>query len=432
MQPRVRLRPPDVVIALILVTAAAFAANASIAAAGVHDVVYRCGDNLCRIDTNGQNRVQLTTDGAPDPNHYSNPSMSRDGARLAFLHQGKVYVAGANAADRREIDPGHFHAFATLRPDGGKVAVIRRTYGLDPGEIRYYLYVANPDGSGLEHANTDAFTAGFLGDRVLSNEDRNGRSALCVFTTGSDVRCERIVAEDANADLWDPQVAPDLRWMTVTAFVSAADQRVALWDLATGTFSRWLTNGPQDSGGSWSADGSMIAFERSGSVYVMPASGGPGTERVLVEGREPTFGSTRPDATGGDGNSGDAQAVDTTAPAIKLRVPRGQRLRGAIRRGLRVTVTSSESGRLSLSATVNGKTARKVRLLPRRSKRRSVEVGRASASSNAGKRIVTIKLTRKAKKALRHQAKVKITVKATARDAAGNIGRASRVILLKR
>jgi len=425
---RLRPRPRDGGIALILVTAAAFATTASIAAAGVHDVVYRCGDNLCRIDTNGQHRVQLTTDGGPDPNHYSNPSMSRDGARLVFRYQGRIYVAGANAADRREIDPGHFHAFATLRPDGGKVAVIRRTYGLYPGEISYYLYVANPDGSGLEHANTDAFTAGFLGDRVLSNEDRNGRSALCVFSTGSDVRCERIVAEDAGADLWDPQVAPDLRSMTVAASPSPTDQRVALWDLATGRFSRWLTNGPQDSGGSWSADGSMIAFERSGSVYVMPANGGPGTERLLVEGREPTFGATRPDSTSGS----NVQTVDTTGPAIKLKVPRGQRLRGAIRRGLRVTVTSSESGRLSLSATVNGRTARKLRLLPRRSKQHSVEVGRASLRRNAGTRIVTIKLARKAKKALRHQAKVKITVKATARDAAGNIGRASRVILLKR
>lgn len=427
MQPRLRLRPTVAVSALIVIATAVFAVNVPVASAGVHDVVYRCGDNLCRIDSNGQNRVQLTTDGGPDPNHYANPSLSRDGARLVFRYQGKIYVAAANAGNRLEIDPGHFHSYATLRPDGGKVAVIRRTYGLYPGDISYYLYVANPDGSGLEHANTDAFTAGFLGDRVLSNEERNGRSALCVFTTGSSVRCERIVAEDPNADLWDPQVSPDLRWMSVTAFLSAADHRVGLWDLSTGGFSRWLTTGPQDNGGSWSADGSMIAFERSGSVYVMPASGGPGTERLLVEGREPTFGATRPDATGGD-----TTGRDVTAPLIKVGVVRGQHLRRALRRGLRVTVSASEPNRLSLSASVNRGTARKVRLLSRRSKRRSVEVGRISpAAGGAGKRIVTIKFTRKARKALRRQTKVRFTMKATARDAAGNIGRASRVISLR-
>ncbi|MGO9975821.1 MAG: hypothetical protein ACLP01_24065 [Solirubrobacteraceae bacterium] len=66
-------------------------------------IVYACGDNLCRVNSDGPNPVQLTSDGSVI-HQYVGPSLSSDGTTLSFAINSAtspgIYVANANVGDR--------------------------------------------------------------------------------------------------------------------------------------------------------------------------------------------------------------------------------------------------------------------------------------------------------------------------------------------
>jgi hypothetical protein len=104
---------------------------------------------------------------------------------------------------------------------------------------------------------------------------------------------------------------------------------------------------------------------------------------------------------------------DTTAPKVTLFFKR-QKLRKALRRGVKGKVTCDEPCALTLQGA--GKRTRK----------KNLEV------KLAGKRVsVRLKLTRKAKRALRRSGRLRVKVKATATDGAGNKGQASKRVKIR-
>jgi hypothetical protein len=101
----------------------------------------------------------------------------------------------------------------------------------------------------------------------------------------------------------------------------------------------------------------------------------------------------------------------------------------ARRRGPTLTCTSDRAIHCTLTATISAKSAKKLRLAR---VRKPAVVGRASIDVPAGGngRFV-LKLTKKARKALRRTKRVSLLVKGTAVDAAGHSVTIARVIQLR-
>jgi hypothetical protein len=122
-------------------------------------------------------------------------------------------------------------------------------------------------------------------------------------------------------------------------------------------------------------------------------------------------------------------ATDTTAPDLALDRP-GRRLRRMIRNGMRLTLDSSEAGSLSVTLSVDRATARRLEL--KRNPRRRVVVGRLQTAAAAGRTELTVKLTRKARRAMRREAAVRVRVKVVMTDAAGNDSTDTATVTLRR
>lgn len=121
-----------------------------------------------------------------------------------------------------------------------------------------------------------------------------------------------------------------------------------------------------------------------------------------------------------------APPPDITPPHVKLKIKR-QKLRNVLAHGLKVTETCDEPCRSTFQVLLTGKVAKQFHIT------RTVSIGKKSVSLNAGARkTVTIKFSKRARKNLRRARQVKITLKVTSKDAAGNVGRLSRKITLKR
>jgi hypothetical protein len=108
---------------------------------------------------------------------------------------------------------------------------------------------------------------------------------------------------------------------------------------------------------------------------------------------------------------------DTTPPAVTLLHPR-QRIRNARAHGVAVRATSSEPGTLSVAVSVDKRTARKLKINRRAHGR--VVIGRLTQPIAAGATTVHVKLSRRARTALKHARKVKLRISVVITDAAGN------------
>lgn len=252
-------------------------------------IVYTCGANLCRINSDGGQRTQLTTDGQPGTSMvYGGPSLSRNGAKLAFVFDNKVIVGDANAANRSA--PFASTAFvALMRPDGGAVAEIEETFSTVPFQVCIY----NLDGTG-RNCPYGTPSAGWAPDNNLlisvSAGAPNYEQEVCHEPANSPP-----CADDPSHNLYDPAVSPDGKTLAVTvAAGTAVSGHIALYNYATGQFERNLTTGTADDHPTWSPDGREIAFQRGGQIYVIAAAAAPGSEHLLTAGTEPTWGG--PDA----------------------------------------------------------------------------------------------------------------------------------------
>jgi hypothetical protein len=104
----------------------------------------------------------------------------------------------------------------------------------------------------------------------------------------------------------------------------------------------------------------------------------------------------------------------------------------SLKKGLHLTVHSSAPGRLVVKVTVDKKKARRLHL--KKHVKAPVVVASLVKAIGDGRSRVTVKFTKKAKKALKHASRVKLGIKATITDLDGNrtVDRAKMTLTRKR
>jgi hypothetical protein len=166
------------------------------------------------------------------------------------------------------------------------------------------------------------------------------------------------------------------------------------------------TRASAPSGLSWAPDGSALAYECKGGIWVMRvgnlAQRGCGAVTAparIADGIQLVSGPADigPGAGGGGGGGAERIAVDV-APV------RGQRLDRALKRGLRVRVALQSPGDVRVTATIDRAAAHRLRAP------RTVAGAHAEIS---GSRVVTLRFTRAARRALRRARYVRMRVRAT-------------------
>jgi hypothetical protein len=124
---------------------------------------------------------------------------------------------------------------------------------------------------------------------------------------------------------------------------------------------------------------------------------------------------------GGGGGSPSADTPrDLTAPIGALSLSAGQKLRTALSKGVKLTVECNESCAATLTATLDAKTAKKFKLLKRKSKAKTLKVAAGKLGSGPGRRTATLKFTGAAKKRLKRAKSLKLALTAALSDPAGN------------
>jgi hypothetical protein len=101
-----------------------------------------------------------------------------------------------------------------------------------------------------------------------------------------------------------------------------------------------------------------------------------------------------------------------------------------IAKGLRLVLTPNEGGTATITLTVDRATARKLKL--KRNANGPVKVGGRKASLPSGQSAVVVKLTAKARKALKKVRKVKLLITVVIQDVAGNSATDTMKVTLKR
>jgi uncharacterized membrane protein YgcG len=120
--------------------------------------------------------------------------------------------------------------------------------------------------------------------------------------------------------------------------------------------------------------------------------------------------------------------TDTTGPRITVTV-RGQRLRTVLKKGYAVGFDSNEPGSATGSLRASGSAARGLKVTV--AKTATVASGKSKFAS-AGRQKVVLKFTRKARKKLARKRSLKLTLRMTVADAAGNKSTQTRRVTLKR
>ncbi len=412
--PRTRAFRAALCVAMLLAVAAAAPA------AGASFIVYGCGNNLCRINPDGTGAAPVTTDGGPGASAYGAPSLSRDGSRLAFIQGSDLYIGDA-AAQNRGAPISTYALTAVLRPDGGQVADIESA-GFEE------VCVFNADGGGRNCPYTTG-SAGWAPDNGLlfsvSAGAPNYNQEICHGpVSGTSGGCTDVRADDPSNDLYDPAVSPDGSTLAVTVAQGIGGPvtgHIALYNYATGQFERNLTSGTGDELPAWSPDGTRIAFQRGGSIYVIGVGDPAGSEHQLVAaGSQPTWGGP-PDGAGGTPPPGGAGGGGSTLGPGALRL-HASKPHGGLAKGVSLKLSCPSACRATITAFIPKSLARKLHI----SRTALVKVGSTHATlAKAGSKTVKVKLSKKALKPLKHAHHVKLTLKATVRLASGQTIRGS-------
>ena len=120
-----------------------------------------------------------------------------------------------------------------------------------------------------------------------------------------------------------------------------------------------------------------------------------------------------------------APPADVTPPVLHLALPGGQRLRGALKRGLKLRFRCSEACKLSASLRIAKKTAKRLHL------KQKVASTSAQLPTNT-RRTLTLKFSKRTRKKLANAKHVTLKLSVLVADGSGNPRRATRHIRLRR
>lgn len=287
-------------------------------------IVYVCGADLCQVRPDGSGRRRVTFDGRRG-GAYSSPSLSRNGLRLAFVRNGRVWLAGLSPAGARALAPrppegdtGPPRAQQVrLRPDGEQLAVFERRWLRGDVGSPTRVYVTSWAGTTLsERPALSPSAAWGPGDELMDfgyavegeGHGPGGTSLICLRQAGDDLHCARILARgDLERDLRQPALSPDGRLLAVLRHEgresSSSGTAIVLFDVATGRPVRTLTSGLVLANPTWSPDGRYIVFtaprpvSRSGGAVFFSgtnlrvvAADGRSASRVVAAGSSPAWG----------------------------------------------------------------------------------------------------------------------------------------------
>jgi hypothetical protein len=108
-----------------------------------------------------------------------------------------------------------------------------------------------------------------------------------------------------------------------------------------------------------------------------------------------------------------SDTADRTAPTLELLARSPLRFRTAVRRGIKLTATASEAGRLVIEALVDARTARRLGIERR--------VGSLARNLSAGRTAFRLRLYRKVRRPLADLGQLRLRLVARMVDAAGNV-----------
>jgi hypothetical protein len=128
--------------------------------------------------------------------------------------------------------------------------------------------------------------------------------------------------------------------------------------------------------------------------------------------------------------SSDEPEQPSEPPTLNLGGKSTLKLATALRKGLHMTVESSAPGRLVARATVDKKTAKRLKI--KKNAKGPVVVASVTKVIGDGRSHVTLKFTKKAKKRLKHAKRVKLSLRATVTDLDGNQAVDRAKLVLKR
>ena len=293
-----------VLVSIVAIAGALALASAGGARTTSSVLVYSCGPgyaNLCQVNADGSGLKRLTTDGKSNPyaKRYNSPSLSRNGRELAYLRGYKLYVLN-RATGHKTAAISNNAWLARISPDGTKVGDLEEFPSATSSGWVMTACVFNSNGSGAKAGRDCEGSTGSFGfaknNRVLASVSdqldpkyERYEDGICLLDPVKS-GCDKFVAAQLGYDLSDPALSPNGKLLAVTrALPGKTEGQIALYDYATGTLVRTLTNGPTDTGPVWSPDGSKLAFVRAAkSIYTVGVAGG--ASRLLVKGRAVTWG----------------------------------------------------------------------------------------------------------------------------------------------
>jgi hypothetical protein len=156
------------------------------------------------------------------------------------------------------------------------------------------------------------------------------------------------------------------------------------------------------------------------------------TTEFEVYGVPEGFGRAAPPSPPPISGGANLTAVDRTAPTLGLALVAGQRLKAVLAKGMKLRVSCDEGCSLTVTAQLDARVAKRLKLLPRRSRAKSVVVATGSLPLGGGPRIATLRFTAAASKRLAGTRSVRLSLGATASDASGNEGKRTVAVTVRR